>query len=377
MHIGMKEAVAHRVAEERAQNHEAELLAVEACRLDGRHVAGRDAVDPLDGKHALGRTAPVHIRHAEIAIEEGAVGLDVVGHLRDRGRLEPQVHLEGDGLRQRLDDRHGAQAPRERQPRLDLAGGETEAREIVAEACFHVGPQDLHGHLTAHAVIDHDRFVHLGDGRRGDGWAEFDEVFFELAAERRFHGCARLAHRERRQLVLQLGEVVGKLCPDQVAARGEELSELDVAGAEASERASHPAFARLRRAHEPRQRAQGHGRDAQQFCSGKGTGMPGGMKRTPCWASTRPVRASRRRSLKAEAMGRCRRISIVAGTLPEMPCGSSNEVGQRVRGVSCVALQPRRRCLRSCEVRRRWLAPWPRAGPRSRARARAALTAPA
>ena len=41
---------------------------------------------------------------------------------------------------------------------------------------------------------------------------------------------------------------------------------------------------------------------ARSSASGQGVGIPDGTKRTPCWARTMPVRARRRKSVKAEAM---------------------------------------------------------------------------
>ncbi|MFG3591014.1 hypothetical protein [Bradyrhizobium sp. RDI18] len=40
---------------------------------------------------------------------------------------------------------------------------------------------------------------------------EFDEMIFELAAERAFSGFAGFRHRERFGFVLKLAQIVGKL----------------------------------------------------------------------------------------------------------------------------------------------------------------------
>ena len=120
---------------------------------------------------------------------------------------------------------------------LDLARGEKEAGEIVAEALLDAGPEDLHRHVAAHAVVDRDGLVHLGDGGGGTGgpnsakWSSSRPPSASSTA-RRASGIG-----ERRQLVLQVAQVAGELRADQVGARGEELAELDVAGAETGERA--------------------------------------------------------------------------------------------------------------------------------------------
>ena len=46
--------------------------------------------------------------------------------------------------------------------------------------------------------------------------------------ELRLDGLHRLALRERRQAVLERGEIAGELAADDVVAGGEELTELDV-----------------------------------------------------------------------------------------------------------------------------------------------------
>ena len=140
----------------------------------------------------------------------------------------------------------------------------------------------------AHAVVDHHRLVHLGDGGGGDRRAELGEVILEPAAERLLDGAARLGHGERRQPVLQVAQVAGELGADQVGAGGQELAELDVAGAEAGERAGD--------ARAPRGSPARNGQASRRMGSvatrarrsGSGTGVPGGTKRTPCCASTTP-----------------------------------------------------------------------------------------
>ena len=175
------------------------------------------------------------VGHAEAA-ELGRLILDdVVGHLRDGSRLQPHVHLDLDRMRQGLDHGDGPQPPRGRMETLDLAGGEKVAVEVALELLLDAGPQHLDGHVAAHAVVDHHRLVHLGDGRSCDGRTEFDEVIFQPAAELLLDGLAGLGHGEGRQPVLQVAQVAGKLRPDQIGAGGEKLAELDVAGAEAGQ----------------------------------------------------------------------------------------------------------------------------------------------
>ena len=70
----------------------------------------------------------------------------------------------------------------------------------------------------------------------GDGWAEFDEMIFELAAEGPLDGVAGFGHRERLGLVLQVTQVGGEFRADDIGAGGEELPELHVARPELGQR---------------------------------------------------------------------------------------------------------------------------------------------
>ena len=77
-------------------------------------------------------------------------------------------------------------------------------------------------------AVDGDGLVHLSDGGGRDRRAELGEVVLEPAAERLLDRGPRFALRERRQAVLQGAEVALQLGPDQIAARRQELAELDV-----------------------------------------------------------------------------------------------------------------------------------------------------
>ena len=240
VHVGVEEAVAHGVAQERAQRGEAERLEIVARGFQRCVIGDRDAVDPFQRQHAAGRASPIDRRHAEAAKLRRLILDDIVGHLRDGGSLQPHVHLDLDRVRQGLDHGDRAQPPRRRVEALDLARGEEIAVEIVLELLLDAGPQHLDGHVAAHAVVDHHRLVHLGDGGRGNGRAELGEMILQLAAELLLDGLAGLGHGEGRQPVLQVPQIAGELRPDQIGTGGEELAELDVAGAEAGDGARRP-----------------------------------------------------------------------------------------------------------------------------------------
>ncbi len=148
---------------------------------------------------------------------------------------------------------------------LDLPRREEVAVEIAAEALLDTGTQHLDGHGTRHAIVDRDRLVHLGDGSSRYRRAELGEVILHPAAERRLHRAARLLHGKRRQLVLQMAQVLGEVRADQVGARGQELAELDVAGPEAGQGIGDAGILRAADAQRPGESADGQRRGARQM----------------------------------------------------------------------------------------------------------------
>ena len=91
MHVGVEEAVAQAWRRKVWITRAAERRQVEARGVERGAVGERHAVDPFHGQHVAGGAVPVDRRHAEIGIVLG-----VLRHLRERGRLEPQVHLDRD-----------------------------------------------------------------------------------------------------------------------------------------------------------------------------------------------------------------------------------------------------------------------------------------
>jgi hypothetical protein len=225
-------------------------------------IGDRDPIHPFCREHAFGGAAPVDGGDTEAPIGEHFIAFDVVHHLGHGGGLEPQVHFDFDGVRQGLDDGDRSQPARGRMEPLDLPGGEAVAGEVAAEPLFDAGPQDLDGDVATALAIDHHRFVHLGDRRCRNGWAELGKMILDPAAQRFRHGRARFAHGKGRQLVLQVAQILGELGTDQIGARRQELPELDVTGAQPRQGVGHPRFLRLRTPERPRQDADGQRRRA-------------------------------------------------------------------------------------------------------------------
>ena len=96
----------------------------------------------------LGRVVP-----ADVGNDEAVIVLDVLGHLRDRGRLEPQVELEPGRTVERLDHIGRPQPPQSTSTqRSASAAPRILALDIGAEARLDPGPQDLDRHVLAHAI---------------------------------------------------------------------------------------------------------------------------------------------------------------------------------------------------------------------------------
>ncbi len=91
MHVGVKEAVAQRMAEKGLDQGAGELPQIEAFGHQSRAVGQRRGVDPFQRQHFLGGAVPVDRRHAKIRIVLG-----VFGHFRKRRRFQAEVHFDHD-----------------------------------------------------------------------------------------------------------------------------------------------------------------------------------------------------------------------------------------------------------------------------------------
>ena len=93
--------------------------------------------------HVAAGALPVDRGHAEARIVLG-----VLGHLRQGGGLEPQIHLDLGRLLERLGDLHRPQAAGGRHVALLQARDQIEGLEIAVEALAHAGADDLDGDLA-------------------------------------------------------------------------------------------------------------------------------------------------------------------------------------------------------------------------------------
>ncbi len=120
---------------------------------------------------------------------------------------------------------------------LDLARGEIEAVEILAEASLDAGPQNFDRHCACAAIgLAHARLMHLRDGRGGNRLAERRIELICLLSQGLPDRAFGLIHSKWRQLVLKLAEIARQLRPDNIAPRCQKLAQLDVARPECRQR---------------------------------------------------------------------------------------------------------------------------------------------
>ena len=180
MHVGVEEAVAHGVAKEGLHQTRPERLHIVTCGGEPVAIRDRDAVDPFERQHPSRASRPIDPRHAE-----AFVVLRVLGHLGDGGGLHAEIHLDGDGLGQRVDHGNRPQPARGRMEALDHARGEEIAVEVPLEALLDAGPQHLDGDRLQLAVGPAQlRLVHLGDRGGGDRRPELGVELVDRRAER-------------------------------------------------------------------------------------------------------------------------------------------------------------------------------------------------
>jgi hypothetical protein len=193
----MEEAVAQRVAQEGLDHRAAEILEVEALGFEPAAVRQRRRLDPFEREHVARGAVPIDRGYPEIRILPG-----VLRHFGERGGLEPQVHLDGDGASQRVDHFDQTQPPRFDRQALGMARHKREGLEIDLAAMLDAGPQHFHGDRPPPARRCDLGAVDLRDGGGRHRRAERREGHGHRLLERRRDHALGVRLRERRHLVL-------------------------------------------------------------------------------------------------------------------------------------------------------------------------------
>ena len=232
VHVGVEEAVAQRLAQERLHQpagEQGQVVAGGAQRFD---VGELDAVHPVEGEHVARRLIPFDRRDAEPLIAGGEFR-----EFGERRRLEPEIHLQRHRACERVDHRDRPQAPRRRVDALDETSGDVERVEVAAETLANAGAEHLDGDGAGRAVADRQfGLVDLGDGCGGDRWREGPEQRLDRLTERPGDRGARFGLGKRRNFIAQPAKRVGAVLADEVRSRRQELAKLDVGGTEPVER---------------------------------------------------------------------------------------------------------------------------------------------
>ncbi len=208
MHVGMEEAVADRMLQEGLDHDPPQRRQVVAGGLQRLDIRQPDPVDPLVDQHLACGQLPIGLGHAEIGVVLG-----VLGEFRQRGGLEPQIHLHRHRARQRLDHAGETQAPCLGRAPLGQLRAEAHRAEIALETVADARPQHLHRDLAA---VVQPGAVDLSNRGGGHRLAEGGEDLLDRPAMGGLDDGAGLRHREGRHPVLQ-GRTSGRVarnCPN-------------------------------------------------------------------------------------------------------------------------------------------------------------------
>ena len=241
--IGVEEVVAEHLRVEHAHALGGERLAVDAGGVERGDVVGRDAAHAFQRQHALGGVRPDHLRHVQV----GESGQKRRSTLALRA-FALQVEFGGERGLDLGDDLARADLVGARMGALDQRRHGL-SRAMSAAICFSMsGRSTLTTTSRGASRRRQRRRVHLRD--RGRGQRRGVEVREGLA---RSAGPARASTMrargfaiERRDAVLQQRQFVGDVGRHQVAARGQDLPELDEDRPEFLQRQAQARAARLR-----------------------------------------------------------------------------------------------------------------------------------
>ena len=174
---------------------------------------------------------PVDRRYAKIRIVAG-----VLRHFRERGSLQPQVHLYGHRARHGVDDFDQPQPPRFGRVGFGVTRDKEEIRKITPEARGHVRPQYLHRNRFTDAALLGFAAMNLGDRGSGDRRAEAGKSLCHRPIQRLRDNGFSFGLRKRRQPVLQAFQIARHHHADDIGTGGEELAELQVSRSEPRQR---------------------------------------------------------------------------------------------------------------------------------------------
>jgi hypothetical protein len=194
-------------------------LTIQAGQVERGGIGQRHALRPGQGQDPLAHALPADQRRAHIRID--GHGLAQLGAA---GGLEAQVHLQVQGADHHLDELGGAQAAGGGNQFLGQARGQAQHGAVLGDLTLDAGAQHLDRDLAA---IDQRGRMGLGQGGGGDRLADLQIDFAQRLAEVALDLGLGDRHRERRQAVLQVRQVLGEGGPEDVGSRRQKLAHLD------------------------------------------------------------------------------------------------------------------------------------------------------
>ena len=173
-------------------------------------------VTPFHHHHAAARVLPVHFRHVE-----QIRSCEIRPQLGCRGCLAQQIELVEDGLFVLDNDLARVEPVRVGPVSMGQIGDEAQQAHVASYDPLDFGTHHLDHYL---ATVQEPCRVDLGDRCRRQRFAcEFAEDLLDRTSERVTHDAGGRVARKRRHPVLQLGELVGDVFRQQIAAGVERI----------------------------------------------------------------------------------------------------------------------------------------------------------
>jgi hypothetical protein len=169
---------------------------------------------------------------------EVRVPSEILGELRGRGSLHSQVHFEPDHLGERLHHLDRLEPSQRGLQPLTQTGEPQEQVEVAGKRRGDTRTQHLDGNLMP---VGRPSEMDLGDrSGRYRPLVKGCEQIVERAGELGLDQCTSLGARERREVVLQAGEIGSDLFAEEIGSGGQKLAELYEARPQFFERGGEP-----------------------------------------------------------------------------------------------------------------------------------------
>jgi hypothetical protein len=255
VHIGMKEPIAKHLSEKNLHAGARQSRNIHLRCAQCFDLRNRRAAHPLHDHDILRAPRPMHFGHQQQRrICEIAPQLCAVGRLAHQVQFVVQIFVELGDHFARL------QPPRFRPEPFQPAGGGAQQREIVIDHRADAGSQNLHRDFVTAIFRPQRGEVHLRHRGRSHRLAREagEHLDYRLAIGGGQRGFGQVGG-ERRHPILQLGQFVGQVGGQQVAAGGQHLTELDEDRPQVFQRAAQTLAARRRQVAPEQQPGQAQG----------------------------------------------------------------------------------------------------------------------